>query len=124
MAAGGEAFAAHADEREIGSAIVRLLQSAPRLVEGSLVPQVRETSIFDGITLPVVPVIAGWVGAYPYEARTRRLALYQHKRQRRVWEKTVKYDVRKSFADSRLRVKGRFVKKEDEALLRDFCQLL
>jgi len=105
-------------------ALRRLLQSAPRLVEGSLVPQVRETSVRDGITLPFVPAIAGWVGAYPFEARTRRLALYQMKRGLRVWEKTVKYDVRKSFADSRLRVKGRFVKKEDEALLRDFCQLL
>ena len=31
----------------------------------------------------------------------------------------MKYDVRKNFADSRLRVKGRFVKKEDEELLRE-----
>jgi len=123
-AATGDGFDARMDDRDIGPAMARLLQSAPRLVEGSLVPQVRETSVLDGITLPVVPAIAGWVGAYPYEARTRRLALYQEKRMRRVWEKTVKYDVRKSFADSRLRVKGRFVKKEDEALLRDFCQLL
>ena len=30
-----------------------------------------------------------------------------------------KYDVRKNFADSRMRVKGRFVKKEDEDLLRE-----
>ena len=32
----------------------------------------------------------------------------------RVWKKSVQYDVRKNFADTRLRVKGRFVKKEDE----------
>ena len=31
----------------------------------------------------------------------------------------VKYGVRKSFADSRMRIKGRFVKKEDEAVLRE-----
>jgi hypothetical protein len=31
----------------------------------------------------------------------------------------MQYDVRKNFADSRLRVKGRFVKKEDEELMRD-----
>lgn len=36
-----------------------------------------------------------------------------------VWTKMVKYDVRKNFADTRMRVKGRFVKKEDEALLRE-----
>jgi len=44
---------------------------------------------------------------------------FLEKRNRRVWTKKVKYDVRKNFADSRLRVKGRFVKKEDEELLRD-----
>lgn len=40
------------------------------------------------------------------------------KRNRRVWTKKVKYDVRKNFADSRVRVKGRFVKKEAEDVLR------
>ena len=36
---------------------------------------------------------------------------------------TVKYDVRKNFADTRLRVKGRFVKKEDELLMRELMSL-
>ena len=45
------------------------------------------------------------------------------KRKQRVWTKKVKYDVRKNFADSRLRVKGRFVKKEDEELLRELMNL-
>ena len=35
----------------------------------------------------------------------------------------VKYDVRKNFADSRLRVKGRFVKKEDEETLRELLTI-
>ena len=41
----------------------------------------------------------------------------------RVWKKSVQYDVRKSFADTRLRVKGRFVKKEDEVLLKELVGL-
>jgi hypothetical protein len=40
-----------------------------------------------------------------------------------VWSKTIKYDVRKNFADSRLRVKGRFVRKEDESLMRELMSL-
>jgi len=43
----------------------------------------------------------------------------QVRRRRRVWTKRVKYDVRKNFAETRLRVKGRFVKKEEEDLLKD-----
>jgi hypothetical protein len=35
----------------------------------------------------------------------------------------VKYGVRKNFADSRLRVKGRFVKKEDEELVRELLKI-
>ena len=67
-----------------------------------------------GISLPVVVEKEGWVGAYPMESRILRIQRFVTKRKERVWEKVVKYDVRKSFADQRLRVKGRFVKKEDE----------
>lgn len=94
------------------------------LANGYGVLSCTETMIIDEIMLPVVPRIKTWVGAYPPAARYERLQRFLSKRNQRVWEKTVKYDVRKSFADSRLRVKGRFVKKEDEALLRDFMQLL
>ena len=62
---------------------------------------------------------AGYIGAYSPESRRERIAKFLEKRTRRVWTKKVKYDVRKNFADSRLRVKGRFVKKEDEEVLRD-----
>jgi len=61
----------------------------------------------------------GFVGGYSPDARRRRIEKFMQKRQNRVWQKRVKYDVRKNFADSRLRVKGRFVKKEDEELLRE-----
>ena len=49
---------------------------------------------------------------------------FLQKRERRKWSKKVKYDVRKSFADSRLRVRGRFLKKEEEDLLKDLLQMV
>ena len=58
------------------------------------------------------------IGAYSPAARRERLRRFLHKRKQRIWRKRVKYDVRKNFADSRLRFKGRFVKKEDEELMR------
>ena len=61
----------------------------------------------------------GFIGAYSPESRRERIQKFLEKRSRRVWTKKVKYDVRKNFADSRLSVKGRFVKKEDEEVLRD-----
>jgi hypothetical protein len=64
-----------------------------------------------------------WVGAYSPDSRKLRIERFLAKRHHRVWVKKVKYDVRKSFADSRLRVKGRFVKKEDELLMRDLMSL-
>ena len=65
----------------------------------------------------------GWVGAYSPDSRKMRIERFLAKRKHRVWTKKVKYDVRKNFADSRLRVKGRFVKKEDELLMRDLMSL-
>jgi hypothetical protein len=75
-------------------------------------PDVTRTICIGNIELPVVPIRAGFVGAYSLDSRLRRIERFMAKRQERVWEKVVKYDVRKSFADQRLRVKGRFVKKE------------
>lgn len=65
----------------------------------------------------------GWVGAYSPDSRKMRIERFLEKRNHRVWTKSVKYDVRKNFADSRLRVKGRFVKKEDELLMRELMSL-
>lgn len=52
--------------------------------------------------------VRGYVGAYSPEQRRKRIEKFLEKRNRRVWTKKVKYDVRKNFADSRLRVKVRF----------------
>ena len=58
----------------------------------------------------------GWVGAYSPTSRELRVNKFLAKR-------NLKYDVRKNFADSRLRVKDRFVKKEDEMLMRGLMSL-
>lgn len=65
----------------------------------------------------------GYIGAYSPDARRKRIQRFLEKRKKRVWTKKVKYDVRKNFADSRMRVKGRFVKKEDEELLRELMSI-
>jgi hypothetical protein len=67
--------------------------------------------------LAVVLCFRRFIGVYSPEERRKRIDRYLEKRRRRVWTKKVDYDVRKNFADSRLRVKGRFVKKEDEEVL-------
>ena len=57
----------------------------------------------------------GQIGIYSLAQRKAKIIKYVEKRKKRVWSKKIKYDVRKNFADSRVRVKGRFVRKEDEA---------
>ena len=59
------------------------------------------------------------IGSYSPLRRQKRVREFMEKRKRRIWKKRIKYDVRKSFADSRLRVKGRFVKKSDEEIVRE-----
>lgn len=66
-------------------------------------------------TVPKTSGSRGYVGAYSPEARRARIERFLAKRHKRVWTKKVKYDVRKNFADSRLRVKVR--KITDHALL-------
>lgn len=58
-------------------------------------------------TVPKTSGSRGYVGAYSPEARRARIERFLAKRHKRVWTKKVKYDVRKNFADSRLRVKVR-----------------
>mmetsp|Transcript_11438 Transcript_11438/g.15611 ORF Transcript_11438/g.15611 Transcript_11438/m.15611 type:complete len:291 (-) Transcript_11438:976-1848(-) len=65
-----------------------------------------------------------FVGAYGPVQRKARVGIFIQKRRNRVWTKKVKYNVRKNFADSRMRVKGRFVKKEDEELLKELVSVI
>ncbi len=42
---------------------------------------------------------------------------YKEKKERRIWTKKIFYDCRKQVADKRLRIKGRFIRKEDQKKL-------
>jgi hypothetical protein len=64
------------------------------------------------------------IGAYPPEARRAKIEKFLKKRGERVWKKKIEYDVRKDFANSRVRVGGRFVKKEDDILLRELMSMV
>lgn len=61
------------------------------------------------------------IGAYTKEERQAIIAKFRAKKMRRVWRKQIKYDCRKRLADTRPRVKGRFVSRkarEQEAAAR------
>lgn len=55
----------------------------------------------------------GRIGLYLPNARKERIAKFHSKRKMRIWRKRIKYDCRKKLADSRPRIKGRFVKRSD-----------
>ena len=55
------------------------------------------------------------IGIYTRAERAAKIARYREKRTSRQWKKKIMYDCRKSFADNRPRVGGRFIKmKGDE----------
>ncbi|GKY91695.1 hypothetical protein MPSEU_000141300 [Mayamaea pseudoterrestris] len=56
----------------------------------------------------------GRIGIYTAAERAAIIARFQRKRSRRVWNKKIRYGCRKSLADRRLRVKGRFVKRSEQ----------
>lgn len=59
----------------------------------------------------------GRIGIYTPAERAAIIARFNRKRSRRVWNKKIRYNCRKSLADRRLRVKGRFVKRAEQELL-------
>ena len=97
---------------------------APTYLPGGMISSLYNT---DGTVREVENIPGrgevGYIGAYTAAERRERIARFLAKRDRRVWTKKVKYDVRKNFADSRVRVKGRFVKKEDEELMKELLSI-
>jgi len=119
---------------------MQLNQGTPSMIQSHISSNIGDSTLqyneIDAAALPVVPFHPMvwvkraetedgklYIGAYSPEQRKSRIERFIEKRSRRVWTKKVKYDVRKNFADSRLRVKGRFVKKEDEEIMRELMTI-
>lgn len=56
----------------------------------------------------------GRIGIYTPSERAAIISRFNDKRTRRNWNKKIRYNCRKSLADRRLRVKGRFVKRSEQ----------
>mmetsp|Transcript_18285 Transcript_18285/g.52048 ORF Transcript_18285/g.52048 Transcript_18285/m.52048 type:complete len:395 (-) Transcript_18285:140-1324(-) len=56
----------------------------------------------------------GRIGIYTPAERAAIINRFHGKRSRRMWKKKIRYNCRKSLADRRMRVKGRFVKRSTE----------
>jgi len=59
----------------------------------------------------------GRIGIYTPAERAVIIAKFNRKRERRVWNKKIRYGCRKNLADRRLRIKGRFVKRSEQEQL-------
>ena len=55
------------------------------------------------------------VGVYSRAERQKRIERFREKKLKRIWRKQIKYDCRKRLADTRPRVKGRFVSRVGDA---------
>ena len=58
----------------------------------------------------------GRIGIYTPSERAAIIQKFNEKRRRRVWNKKIRYNCRKSLADKRMRVKGRFVKRAEQTV--------
>lgn len=61
--------------------------------------------------------VTGRIGAYTLKERRKKLERYLEKRTRRIWDRNVRYQCRKNIAVNRLRVRGRFISREEEMSL-------
>lgn len=88
-------------------------ETAQELLGGLSLPAeveeyINNSKIFNQIKAPIMKKI----GTLTLEERRLKIEKYLEKRKRRSWNKRVNYDCRKKVADNRLRIKGRFVTKD------------
>lgn len=84
--------------------------------QSGLIPHSFDNSFvapFLAVTSQFPPSLPGRIGAYTKEERQVIIAKFRAKKQRRIWRKQIKYDCRKRLADTRPRVKGRFVSRKE-----------
>ena len=66
--------------------------------------------------------VSARVGTLSYEERQTKLQRYREKKKNRVWSKKINYNCRKKVAENRLRIKGRFVTKEQAIVLQKLSE--
>ena len=57
------------------------------------------------------------IGKLTVLERYAKIKRFKEKKLNRNWDKKIFYDCRKKVADKRLRIKGRFIRKEDQKKL-------
>lgn len=62
------------------------------------------------------------IGTLSLQERFQKIQSYRKRRDCRQWDKKVSYDCRKVVADNRIRVKGRFIKKEDQNKMKQILE--
>ena len=65
------------------------------------------------------PPVSNRIGLLTAEERSLKVQKYLMKKERRNWNRKVSYGCRKKVAENRVRVKGRFVTKEQANVLKD-----
>ena len=85
--------------------VEKVADPQPKFVPPSGIQKYGAEDIMRESGHPVVVGRPGYIGAYSPQQRKLRIEKFFEKRNSRIWTKKVKYDVRKNFADSRLRVK-------------------
>ena len=66
----------------------------------------------EGHFSPKANAVEPMIGALTVTQRKEKIKKYREKRKQRIWRKKISYDCRKKVADKRLRIKGRFVTRE------------